>query len=118
MTDFTTPATWRFNGSASKDQTSFLLAGHSVKAPRIALFARSVPSSTGSETPSYKVKFVEGQLDASGNPIATRTNAEFSVRWPLNGDPAKAKALLAELAAVLSNSEFISDMIDEQLLPR
>lgn len=118
MSDFTIPATWRFNGSANKDQTSFLLAGHSVKAPRIALFTRSVPSSTGSEVPSYKVKFVEGQLDADGNPIVTRTNAEFSVRWPLNGDPVKVKALLAEMAAVLSDPEFLSDMIDEQVLPR
>lgn len=118
MPDFTLPSTWKWNGSASKDQTSFLLPGHTVKNPRLAIFSRTVPSSTGSQVPSVKVKFVEGVSGSDGIPISTRINAEFTFRWPLEADVSVAKALFAELAAVLSDVNFQSDMVDEQYLPR
>lgn len=119
MADYVVPVGWKFNG-AQADQTTFTLPGHTVAQPRLAIFDRKVPSfnGNGSAIPSYRVRIIRGVVDADGEPVPTRVTADITIRWPLEAASADVQSDIAAIAATLSDVDFQSDVVDEQLLPR
>lgn len=119
MPNYVVPVDFSFNGSTA-DQTTFLLAGHTVAEPRLAIFDRKVPSfnGNGSKVPSYRVRIVRGVTDTDGEVVATRVTADVTIRWPLEAVPADVIADIAQLSAILADVDFQTDVVNEQRLPR
>jgi hypothetical protein len=120
MTDFVTPEGWKFHGSNNGNQTIFTLPGHTVAAPKIAIFDRVVPGiSRGVVThPKFRIRVTSGELDANGQPYEVKNIVDLTIRWRLGSSPSIATGLLTNLAAMLSDANLRQDIVEEQLLPR
>lgn len=118
MADFVAPAGWKLF-SKEKDSTTFILPGHTVKASRLAIFARVTPVSSGkgSTVPSCRIRFLEASVNTDGTVSPTKMSVDTTVRYPIEADPVKVTALLALAGAALSNVDLQQDLVVEQLLP-
>nr|URG16486.1 MAG: coat protein [Leviviridae sp.] len=119
MPDYKAPVGWKFYGSTS-DQTTFTLPGHTVAAPRLAIFDRKVPQSNGGKltNPNYKVRIIYGFADVDGNPLESRAVIEANIRWPVAADGSVIEGAIDIMGEMLTNVDFQDDVVAEQLLPR
>lgn len=112
------PSTWSLFAN-NGNQIQFLLPGHTVQKPRMCLFQRTIPSTSGSgpTTPAIRVRIVEGILDADGKPIATKISADVTIRNDVRATTSTVVADVVELGRLLSNSAFVTQMVGQQILP-
>lgn len=120
MTDYVLPVGWKFYGS-KENQTTFTGPGHTVSAPYLAVFDRTVPQNSGNgryTNPMYKIRLIRGFVDGDGNPVTGRAVVETTVRWPLVVDHSSIETMLEVLGVFASSANFRQDITEEQLLPR
>lgn len=112
------PSTWALFSNTG-NQTQFLLPGHTVLKPRMALFSRTVPSTSGNgpSVPAVRVRIVEGILDADGKPVATKTSADVTIRNDIRASTPAVVADVVELGRLLSNANFVTELVGSQRLP-
>ena len=119
MADYVIPIDWKFYGSNNGNQKMFQLPGHTVTAPRLAIFERKVPVLVDGVTtnPSYRIRVVEGELDSLGLPLPSRTTIDVNVKFDFRASATKVDADVAVLGVLFSSPDFRQDMIVEQRLP-
>lgn len=118
MPDYAAPEGWKLYGT-EKDQTTFIMPGHTASEPRLAIFTRRAVSSNGSNgsaNPSYRVRIIRGFLDAEGVALP-RAVVDAEIRWPSAAPAADIYAIIAAAGVILSNVDFQQDAVVEQLLP-
>lgn len=120
---FTVPATWRFYGASSDgSQVTFTRPGHTVQEPRLAIVDRKIGVFDSNRqrwsTPEYRVRVVDGVLDADGNPDPTRTIADLTCRSSLasNGG-ARGDEVVADLLLIIDQTDFASAAYIGQVFP-
>lgn len=116
------PTGWKFYGAANNgDQTTFTLPGHSVSTPHLVIFDRRVPVSNngnGYTTPSYRVRVIRGFLGPDNEPLAARVVVDATIRWPMDAPLTDVKGMVGVLGDIFSSTDFATDAVDEQQLPR
>lgn len=120
MADYNVPAGWKLYSSEA-NQTTFVIPGHSVDRPYLAIFSRTIPSVTGkgATVPEYRVRILRGYKNAAGALVPTRKSIDIRLRQPLEAsDATELKAICTIAGAMLSNVDFQDDAVVEQLLPR
>jgi hypothetical protein len=104
--------------STEKDREVYYLAGHTVKAPRILIFTRSIPSGgSDKEVLKYGVKAVFGDRNSDGTAKSGNIIGSFTLSVPQDQTAALAKELVASMWGQLSNSSVSDAAIDQGLLP-
>lgn len=118
MADYIVPVTWKLF-SRTENAVTYIRPGHTVKEPRLAIFDRVVPVSSGkgSRSAQTRVRIIAGEVDSLGNPISSRVIAEAIVKHLPTSNVALAISCAADLALVIGNADFQQDVVVEQLLP-
>lgn len=118
---FKVPADWVFQSSANNgNSVTYALPGHTTQQPKIAVFSRVIPSysaKTGWSVPSYRVRVIEGVVDADGNPIETRTTVDATFRCSMSGGATKAQDVVDNFKLIVSANGFASGVFVEQSFP-
>lgn len=103
------------------NSVTYALPGHTVAAPKLAIFKRRVPQyDTGRKTwstPSYDYKVVAGVLDSDGNPVRPLVSVGTDgVTYPMVGD---VGAVLASAKTLFNgiNTAITAELIQAQYLP-
>lgn len=78
------PAGWIFDG-ASALQSKFLTAAHTLEEPQVIIYDRKPPSLVnGAYGPAgYRIRYIQGFLDADNLPVTQRFIADLSIKWPV-----------------------------------
>lgn len=120
MSDFLAPSGWKFDAASNNgDQTTFHLPGHSVSAPHVAIFDRSIPSRVNGvlTKPRYRLRVIKNFYDdVTGE--TTQAIVEVTIRWPNGKTLTDVQSSLVDAATVLSDATFQSDVVEELRLPR
>lgn len=119
---FQVPADWVFQSSANNgNSVTYTLPGHTTQEPKIAVFSRVIPSysaKTGWTVPSYRVRVIEGVLDADGNPVETRTTVDATFRSSMSGGQTKGQSVVDNFKLIVGADGFASSVFVEQSFPR
>lgn len=117
------PSTWSFYGSSSDgNQITLIRPGNTVAEPRVCLISRTVPvfnvkSQTWS-VPTYRVRVMDGVLDADGNPDPTRTLADVTFRCSVSSNGAsRGDEVLADLTTLLNTPGFADAAFKDLVFP-
>lgn len=113
------PSGWKIFSQTENSLTA-VLPGHTVAAPRIAIFDRRVATQNGNgfSVPTYRVRLISGDLDPENMPIRERVLVDCTIRVPVNANSSLATASLAALAGMLADPEFVDDATVDQMFPR
>jgi hypothetical protein len=104
--------------STEKDREVYYLAGHTVKAPRILIFSRSIPSGgSDKEVLKYSFKAVFGDRNSDGTAKSGNIIGTFSLNVPQDQAASLAKTLFETMWGQMSNSTVSDAAIDQGLLP-
>lgn len=119
---FQVPADWKFQSSANNgNSVTYTLPGHTTAQPKIAVFSRVIPTysaKTGWSVPSYRVRVIEGVLDADGNPVETRTTVDATFRCSMkNSGQAKGQDVVDQFKLVVNATGFAESVYVEQSFP-
>lgn len=108
-----------YDGASSADSVSFQLPGHSRTTPHFVIFDRKVPAAR-STMAEYRIRVIQGFLDAEGARIDNRAVLECTNRIPLDGvGVAEAvKANIGRLAVMLADPAMVNQMVTSLILPR
>lgn len=120
---FTLPSGWTFQSSSNNgNQVTYTLPGHTVQAPRLAIFSRVIPTydqKVGWSVPSYRVRVIHGVVDADGVPVETRTSYDATIRWSMSGNGAsEGDEATTEMVAILGATGFAETVFAGQGFPR
>lgn len=126
MPNFTIPTSWEEAGSTGSSQIVYVdTDDHSVAENSHHIFDVAVPTLVNGvwSTPSFRYRHRRTLLDADGEAVDRIPLIDVKVRWPyeISSYTAGATALkqmLTDVAAVLSDTELPSDIIDSMRLPR
>lgn len=116
----TLPVGWSEFGRNGSDSVTFTRPGHTVTAPRLAIFDRKLPVSNGNgfSVPSYRVRLIDGHLDIDGNPLKERSIVEVTVRQPVGASATPITTSIADVAAILADAAFVDDATVDYMFPR
>lgn len=121
---FTLPAKYKLFGVSNNGNTvTFSAIDGTVAEPRLLIVSRVIPvwqriaSAMGWSVPSYRIRIQHGVVDAAGNPIATRVGADLTFRWP-QGHGSHGAAVVSDLIAILSLTDFPASAFGQQLFPQ
>lgn len=119
MSNYTPTADMIYDGASSADQVSFQLPGHNRATPHFVVFDRKVPTSR-STTAEYRIRVVQGFLNAEGVRVENRAVLECINRVPLEGvgTSEAIKANIGRLATMLADPGLVNQMVDTLILPK
>lgn len=120
MADYVVPVGWKLYSSEAH-QSTYIIPGHAVDRPYLAIFSRTIASASGKGTtvPEVRVRIMRGYKNADGVLLPTRKSFDGRVRWPLEAsDATEMTAILAIVGTMFSNVDFQQDVTVEQLIPR
>lgn len=114
------PVGWSEYGRDGNNSVTFLRPGHTVQAPRLAIFNRKPPVANGNgfSVPTYRVRLIDGHVDADGAALRERSILDLTIRQPVDAAAAPITASVAALATMLSDVEFVDDAITDYMFPR
>jgi len=98
--------------SDKENNRTYMIAGHTVAAPRLVIQKRKVPTTTTGVSESH-LMVVYGTDDAEGNPLTSKVVFDAGVRYPANGDAADVTAALAVFRDFVASDEFTA-MVSSQ----
>lgn len=115
----TLPIGW-YIFSQTADSVTVARPGHTVSEPRLAIFDRKVPvqGPNGFSVPTYRVRLIDGHVDAEGAPIKEKSLVEVTIRNPLSVNGTSVTASIAAVATMLADAEFVNDAVVDQMMPR
>lgn len=111
---FNVPATWSFYGSsADGNSITFVRVGNTVAEPRLMVINRTPPvfnARAGTwSVPTYRVRVIDGVLDADGKPDPTRTLSDCTFRSSVGSNgAARGDENVADLLAVIDQPDFVA----------
>ena len=114
---FTLPATLHYDGARDKDSVTFQRDGHTPVCPKVMIFDRKIPSATAPKE-SYRVRAIQGSLDATGAPRAISTTVELVISSHMQTPSTEVGACLNEILAIIAAEGFADLAITQQRLPR
>lgn len=91
--------------SDRENHRTYMVAGHTVQAPKLVINKRKVPA-TETDAAESHILTVYGTSDAEGNPLAKKVVFDTSVRYPANGQAADITAALAVHRDFVNSDEF------------
>lgn len=114
------PVGWSEYGRNGPNSVTFLRPGHTVQEPRLAIVDRkpAVANGNGFSVPSYRVRLIDGHLDADGAPLKERSIVDLTIRQPVNATTAPITASIAALATMVGGAEFVNDATVDLMFPR
>lgn len=118
MPDYNVPATFK-RFSNTEHAVTYTLPGHTSQKPRLAIFDRVIPVSTGkgSRVPQYRMRVIRGVYDAKGALLSTRISCEATFRYPVGALSTEVMEDMAVLGVAVSNADFQEDVAVELRLP-
>lgn len=104
----------------SANQVTWILPGHAVGTPKTVIIDRKVSQFQNGvySTPSTRIRVQEGLLDADGVPMGTKVVFDLNIRWPQGTTSTTMETNLAFLESILSDTNFVSELLVKQQLPR
>lgn len=119
MSNYTPTEDMIYDGASSADSVSFQLPGHTRSSPHFVIFDRKVPTAQ-STMAEYRIRVIQGFLDAEGGRVKNRAVLECTSRIPLDGVgvATAVKANIGRLATMLADQNLVNQMVDTQILPR
>lgn len=120
---FTVPSTWKFHSTQSNgNSVTFTRPGHTVQQPRLAIISRVAPLFDNKRqewsTPSYRVRVLDGILDAEGNPDPTKTLVDATFRCSVDSNGAAQKAsVLGDFLLILDQADAAASIFESQDFP-
>jgi hypothetical protein len=93
--------------SDKENNRTFMVAGHTVQAPRLVIQKRKVPATAAANAESHLL-VVYGTEDADGLPLASKVVFDAGVRYPANGQTDDVAAALAVFRDFVASDEFAS----------
>lgn len=120
----TVPSTWKFHSSQSNgNSVTFTRPGHTVQQPRLAIISRVVPvydtKRQDWSVPQYRVRILDGIMDADGNPDPTKTLADVTFRCSLdNNGAAQGSSVVADLLVVINQADAAATFFESQDFPQ
>lgn len=114
------PVGWSEYGRDGNNSVTFLRPGHTVQAPRLAIFNRKPPVANGNgfSVPTYRVRLIDGHLDADGVAMRERSILDLTIRQPVDASATAITTSLSALAAMLSDAAFVDDATVDYMFPR
>lgn len=114
------PTGWLEYGRNGSDSVTFVRPGHTVEAPRLAIFDRKQPVANGNgfSIPQYRIRLIDGHLDADGLPLKERSIVEVVIRHPLSATDTSVETSIAAVAALLADTQVVGNATDDLMFPR
>lgn len=109
MASFTTTIT---EFSDKENYRTYMVSGHTVKAPRLVIQKRKVPTTSTGIAESH-LMVVYGTEGADGNPLASKVVFDAGVRFPADGQSSDITAALAVFRDFVASDEFTT-MVNSQ----
>jgi hypothetical protein len=104
--------------STEKDRVVYELPTHTVKAPRLMIFTRSIPSGANpKELQKIGVKVVFGDRNSDGTLRSGNVIGNFSLTIPQDQPASLAEDLLLHVWGFLSGTSLTTAMIETGVLP-
>lgn len=91
--------------SDKENNRTYMVAGHTVQAPRLVIQKRKVPATSTAVAESH-LMVVYGTKDAEDNPLASKVAFDAGVRYPANGQASDVNAALAVFRDFVASDEF------------
>lgn len=98
--------------SDKENNRTYMVAGHTVQAPRLVIQKRKTPASTTSVAETH-LMVVYGTNDADGLPLSSKVVFDAGVRYPANGQPGEVTAALAVFRDLVASDQFTA-MVNSQ----
>lgn len=119
MSNYSPTADMIYDGASSADSVSFQLPGHTRTKPHFVMFDRKVPNAR-STMAEYRIRVIQGFLDAEGARVDNRAVLECVNRIPLDGVGVadEVKANIGRLAVMLADPALVDQMVNSLILPR
>lgn len=117
----TLPVGWLEYGRNGSDSVTFVRPGHTVEAPRLAIFDRKQPVANGGNgfsVPQYRIRLMDGHVDVDGVPVKERSIVEVTIRHPVGASDTAIEASIAAAAALLADVEVVTNATDDLMFPR
>lgn len=98
--------------SEQENSRTYVLNGHTAKAPYYLTFKRTVPKITPSDNgvAGFEVKLVLGDVDANGIPRKRKTYLTLSGDEPTDNNVALMSRALTVLTAILADASLIPNL--------
>lgn len=107
-------------GRNGLNSITFVRPGHTTTAPRLLIINRVEAQQNGGgefSLPTYRVRFIDGHVDAEGNPKAARSHVELVVRQPVDSVDDPIKTSLGYLKDLLADPDFVDDATADLMFP-
>lgn len=91
--------------SDKENARTYIVAGHTVAAPRLVIQKRKVPTTAAANAETH-LMVVYGTVDAESLPLAAKVVFDAGVRYPANGATADVMAGLAVFRDFVASDEF------------
>jgi hypothetical protein len=120
MADFTVPGTWTYDGSENRNQSTYLVSGHTVQENYLVIFDRKQPVAVNGSfsKPQARIRTIRTFLDSDGNPMLAKAIVDTTISWDLSHPAADVKAMVNLQGTIFSDAELASDLIDDLDIPR
>lgn len=118
MPKYVPPTDMVYDGASSADSVSYQLPGHSVTTPHYMIIDRKVPHAR-STTAEYRIRIIQGFLNAEGQRVNERAVLEMTCRRPITGVAVvdSVKGNIARLASMLGDEMLVDQISNTQILP-
>lgn len=120
---FVVPSNWKIHSTQGNgNSVTFTRPGHTVQAPRLAIFSRVTPvydaKTARWSVPSYRIRVFDGVVDAAGNPDPTKTLMDITCRSSVsNGGADRGDDVNTDILAVLNQPGFAPAAFGSQEFP-
>lgn len=98
--------------SDKENHRTYMVAGHTVQAPRLVIQKRKVPATAAASAESH-LMVVFGTKDAEELPLASKIVFDAGVRYPADGAPGDVTAALAVYRDFVASDEFTAMVISQ-----
>lgn len=91
--------------SDKENNRTYMVAGHTVQAPRLVIQKRKVPVNATANSES-RLTVVYGTKDANDIPLASKVAFDAGVRYPANGNTSDVAAALVVFRDFVASDQF------------